>query len=123
VFEMASLNMKGPYELTTEKIDEVVTRTSTGNYALGEVRGSTFYVHYVGRSDNDVKGRLKWWVGKNPSRYTHFKFSYATSPKAAFEKECRNYHDFGGSDILDNDSHPDRPAGTDWKCPICDKFD
>lgn len=119
---MPSLNMQGPYRLSTEKIDEVITRTSPGNYALGYVRDNTFYVCYVGRSDTDVNGRLKEWVGKKP-KYTHFKFSYATSPKAAFEKECRNYHDFGGSDVLDNDYHPQRPEGTNWKCPICNIFD
>ena len=39
--------------------------------------------------------------------------------KAAFEKECRNFHDFGGVEKLDNDIHPDRPDGAAWKCPVC----
>jgi hypothetical protein len=120
---MASLDMKGSYPLTTQKINEVVTRTSAGNYALGYVSNSTFYVRYVGRSDDDVRARLKSWVGKNPTRYKQFKFSYATSPKAAFEKECHNYHDFGEREKLDNKSHPQRPAGTSWKCPVCDIYD
>uniref|UniRef100_A0A7V3J9S8 GIY-YIG nuclease family protein n=1 Tax=candidate division CPR3 bacterium TaxID=2268181 RepID=A0A7V3J9S8_UNCC3 len=120
---MASLDMEGPYRLTTEKIDEAVTRASPGNYALGYIQDSTFCVCYVGRSDDNVNGRLKQWVGEKPNRYTHFKFSYATSPKAAFEKECRNYHDFGGSAELDNEYHPKRPEGTNWKCPICNIFD
>jgi hypothetical protein len=106
------------YELTNQKIDEVVTRTSPGNYALGYVSNSTFDVRYVGRSDTDVNSRLKWWA--NNSRYKRFKFSYATSPKAAFEKECKNYHDFGGDKgKLDNDEHPQCPEGTNLKCPIC----
>ncbi len=113
--------MHGSYTLTREKIDEVVTRTSAGNYALGQVRNSTFHVRYVGRSDSDVNDRLKKWVGK--PRYPRFKFSYATSAKAAFEKECRNYHDFGETAKLDNDQHPERPAGTNWECPVCDIFD
>lgn len=47
---MATLNMNGPYELTTAKIDAVVTRTSPGNYALGYVNSeNTFIVQYVGR--------------------------------------------------------------------------
>lgn len=118
---MASLDMKGPYELTRAKITEVVTRTSPGNYALGYVNDkNTFIVQYVGRSDSDVAARLKNHVGK---KYKRFKFSYATSPKAAFEKECINYHDFGESDLLDNSVHPDRPAGASWKCPCCDIFD
>ena len=56
---MASLNMEGPYRLTKEKIDEVVTRKSPGNYGLGYVRDDIFYVCYVGRSDDDVNERLK----------------------------------------------------------------
>lgn len=118
---MASLNMKGPYELTTEKIDEKVTKTSAGNYALGRLSDASFPFSYVGRSDDDVNKRLKAWVGKS-TKYTHFKFSYATSPKAAFEKECKNYHDFGGSEKLDNDKHPERPYLSKWKCPECDIY-
>lgn len=116
---MATLDMNGPYDLTTEKIDEKITKTSAGNYALGHLNDDTFIVKYVGRADDDVNSRLKKWVGK----YKKFKFSYATSPKAAFEKECKNYHDFGENKSLDNDIHPDRPAGTSWKCPYCDNFE
>ena len=112
---MPSLDMNGPYELTNEKIDQTITRTTPGNYALGYVRELTFYVLYVGRSDDDVNARLKQWVGH--SRYTHFMFSYARSSRDAFEKECKNYHDF---DVPpDNKEHPKRPNGTDWKCPVC----
>lgn len=102
---MATLNMIGPYELTRSKINEVVTQTSPGNYALGYVNSeNTFIVQYVGRSDSDVASRLRQHVGE---KYKRFKYSYATSPKAAFEKECINYHDFGESRLLDNSIHPD----------------
>lgn len=112
--------MNGPYDLTNQKIDGVVTRTSPGNYALGYVSDSSFRVKYVGRSDDDLNRRLKSWVGER-SEYKKFKYSYATSPKAAFEKECKNYHDFGGSEELDNEQHPQCPYGTNWKCPVCYK--
>lgn len=118
---MATLNMNGPYVLTRTKVDEIVTRSSPGNYALGYVNDeNVFIVQYVGRADSDVAARIKQHVGE---RYKRFKFSYATSPKAAFEKECKNYHDFGGNWKLDNKIHPDRPAGTSWKCPCCNIFD
>jgi hypothetical protein len=117
---MASLEMDGPDDLDNETIDANVTRTSAGNYALGRVdEDGIFRVNYVGRSNDDVKDRLKSWVGKK-ANYKEFKFSYATSPKAAFEKECKNYHDFGGSEKLDNEIHPQRPEGTNWGCPSCD---
>jgi hypothetical protein len=116
---MASLGMQGPYPLSTAEIDRQITRTSAGNYALTRSTEGTFYVNYVGRSDNNLNGRLKDHVG---SKYSRFMFSPAASPKAAFEKECHNYHDFGGSEKLDNERHPDRPGGTDWKCPRCQIF-
>jgi hypothetical protein len=41
-------------------------------------------------------------VGNAESSYTRFAYSYAASAEAAFEKECRNYDDFGGRGELDN---------------------
>lgn len=114
---MPSLNMKGSYPLKDNAIDSHVSRRAPGNYALGYTKeGSTFIVQYVGRSDDDVNSRLHDWTDAG---FKRFKFSYATSAKAAFEKECRNYHDFGGSRKLKNKVHPDRPNGTHWKCPVC----
>ncbi len=118
---MAKLNMNGPYDFTSAKIDEIVTEKSAGNYALGYMDDKgVFVVKYIGRSDSDVNAELKSRL--NP-KYKKFKFSYASSAKTAFEKECQNYHDFGGSAKLDNAIHPARPAGKDWKCPVCTVFD
>jgi hypothetical protein len=114
-----SLGMTGPFDLNNEKIDELITKTSAGNYALGYLnKENSFIVKYVGRADSDLNGRLKDHVGE----YSKFKFSYATSPKAAFEKECANYHDFGEKNSLDNKIHPDRPTGSNWKCPYCNNY-
>lgn len=116
---MPTLEMSGPYPLTDSEIDARVTNTSPGNYALGYTNSDgTFIVKYVGRSDGNLNARLHDWAGK----YDKFKYSYATSPKAAFEKECQNYHDFGGKEKLDNKVHPDRPNGSGWKCPHCKIF-
>lgn len=118
---MALLNMQGPFDLTTLGVSNAVARGIAGNYGLGYVNDrNTFIVEYVGRSDVDVGGRLHDWIG---TKYKRFKYSYASSAKTAFEKECQNYHDFGGSGSLDNDAHPDRPNGMHWKCPVCDIFD
>lgn len=52
-------------------------------------------------------------VGMNvDSSYTRFAFSYAGSAAAAFDEECRNYHDFGGGDGLDNESPPRLTPGS-----------
>ena len=74
---MRSLEMSGSYPLSDEAIDEALTRTSPGNYALGYMDGDTFDVFYVGRSDSDVRQRLHEWVGM-PSRYEN----YASPAKA-----------------------------------------
>jgi hypothetical protein len=141
-FPLGPLEMSGSFPLDDAMIDEEVSRTSPGNYALGYMDAGTFVVFYVGRSDSDVKRRLHEWVGA-PSRYaryapatrapwaaqrrgpfpvdapaqgrvgtgvdssyTRFAYSYATSAEAAFQKECRNYDEFGGSDGLDNPARP-----------------
>jgi hypothetical protein len=144
-FPMEALGMSGSFPLDDEMIDEVVSRTGAGNYALGYREGDTFLVFYVGRSDSDVRRRLHEWVGapsryakyassaqaawgmrqragvpwdgpvqarveaRGESSYTHFAFSYASCPAAAFEKEWRNYHEFGGSVALDNTARPSSP--------------
>lgn len=122
---MPKLDMEGPFDFKSAVIDQVVTQTAPGNYALGrisETDGKTFIVGYVGRSDTDLNKELKARLGYG---YPAFKCSYATSPRDAFLKECRNYHDFGGSDSLKNDIHPARPGGTTWKCPTpgCTAFE
>jgi len=50
--------------------------------------------------------------------YTHFAFCYAPSAIVAFERECRDYHELGGSDGLDNPGHPQPPPGRPWACPV-----
>ncbi len=111
---MPSLNMKGPYPLNEDEINKQITKISPGNYAYGHTEDNTFYVQYVGRSDNDLNDRIKHGIGD----YEQFKYSYAKSAKEAYEKECQNYHDFGESK-LDNKNHPDKPDDTDYKCPVC----
>ena len=119
---MPNTGLNGPYKLSTERIDEIVTKKSPGVYVLERgIDPDSFVVNYVGRSDDDVNDRLKKWVGIKD--YRRFKFGYFSSPKAAFEKECIIYHDFDGpKGGLDNEVHPQRPEGSGWQCPSCDKF-
>ncbi len=153
-YPLGSLPTSGSHALTDERVDELVTRSSPGNYALGYMDGTTFMVFFVGRADSDLNHRLHDWVGA-PSRYrryapsaraacgsrhrgnsplgtpapgrvgiavdssyTRFAYSYAASVEAAFEEECRNYHELGGSDGLDNEGHPAPPSGSPWICPV-----
>lgn len=81
---MRSLEMSGSYPLSDDAVDEALTRTSPGNYALGYMDGDTFSVFYVGRSDSDVRQRLHEWVGL-PSRFEN----YASPTKASWEVHLR----------------------------------
>lgn len=115
---MASLGMgSSVYKFSKQEVNKVITKTGPGNYALGYLNANgRLRVCYVGRSDHNVASRIQDHLEKG---YTHFKFCYATSSWDAYKRECENYHDFGESDDLDNDIHPDRPDGTNWKCPCC----
>lgn len=117
-----TLDMGQMLDFNLKTINEEIIKTQAGNYALGYKKVNddgtgTFIVQYVGRADSNVKGRLKNHLSE--TKYKKFKFSYATSPKSAFEKECKNYHDF---ECPDNSIHPDRPDGANWKCPVCAIF-
>ena len=115
---MPNLNMNGPFDLDEPTIARMVTLKSPGNFALGYTREKQFVVRYIGRADADLPAELKQRIGE----YTSFKFSYLAEAKAAFDKQCRNFHDFGGTERLDNPGHPERPAGSNWVCPHCEHF-
>lgn len=122
---MASLNMGISYNLTYDEIDRLVLENSIGNYAYGYLNDKgVFIVCYIGRSDTDLKERIKHGIEDmkaNPNcRYERFKFSYADSIQEAYEKECQNYHDFGGEEgYLRNKEHPAKPDRYEGTCPIC----
>ena len=117
---MADTGLYGPYALTTEQTNAHVGH-GIGAYALGKLDTAvnTFYVYYVGRSDDDLNGRLHKWV----RHYTHFQYGFLDTVRAAFDKECRLYHDFGGKNLA-NKVHPARPPSADWPCPVvgCDEL-
>ena len=113
---MAKTGLLGPYQLTYDGIESAVTRKSAGVYVLGYTSAEgLFRIHYIGRSDSDVRDTLRRYIGSN----TAFKYGYFSSAKAAFEKECALYHDFSPPG---NKIHPDRPKGTSSTCPRCRFF-
>lgn len=122
---MASLSMGISYDLTYDEVDRVVASGHIGNYAYGYLNDKGFFiVRYVGRSDTDLRERIKHGIedmNADPNcRFERFKFSYAKSVGEAYEKECKNYHDFGGDrGFLKNRVHPAKPDGYVGSCPIC----
>lgn len=119
---MPTLNMKGPYPLTNKSVDAHIEPSIIGNYALGykNTKGK-FIVRYVGRS-TDLNQRIKDHLGEYFD-CNRFKCSEAKNESDAYEKECQNYHDFGGEQgNLYNKIHPARPSGLAGKlssCPVC----
>lgn len=109
---MASSGLRGPFTLTSDGIDQNVTRTSPGAYALGHKKNGKFRILYVGRSDTDVNDRLHDHIGK----FSKFKFEYYYSGEEAFLNECALYHDF---EPPKNKNHPDKLDGSNMRCPIC----
>ncbi len=109
---MPSSGLYGPHPLTLAGVSANVKGVGPGAYALGKTDANgTFYVDYVGRSDDDLAARLQ---RHTPEKYPQFKHAFYPSAKAAFEKECNLYHDFNPPD---NKVHPARPRGTNWTCP------
>lgn len=129
---MASLDMDGPFALDSKTIQSRVAG-NPGNFALGTLTDKKrFAVRIVGRSDEDLQKTLlkelrrgtgqpgffaRLFTGKK--RINAFKFSHARDAEAAFAKECRNFHNFGGTAKLANKSHPQPPAGLKMACPYC----
>ena len=112
-----SLDMKGSFPFDEKTIEDKVSPKQKGNYALGKKNeGGTFLVSYVGRSDTELRDELKARLETHD--LSLFKFSYADSKEEAFNKECKNYHDFNPPQ---NKNHPDSPNGMNLNCTICGK--
>lgn len=114
---MPKSDLYGPFSLTADGVSNAVKGIGPGAYALGNSQSDGFHIEYVGRSDDDLAKRLQDHV---PEHYLQFKYGFYDSAKAAFEKECRLYHDFNPPD---NKVHPARPKNANWSCPVCVIFD
>lgn len=115
-FKMATaMGLKsGPHMLTASGVNAAVLYKSPGAYALGKMgTDGIFYIDYVGRSDDDVAGRLKQHI---PEAYQQFFFGYYRTAQAAYEKECWLYHTFRPAD---NVVHPAKPKNSRSICPEC----
>jgi hypothetical protein len=116
---MATLKMgQQSYSFDAKTIEVRVQKNKIGNYGLGFVKDDSFKVRYVGRSDSDLQSELKDKLSTKSKTRQRFKFTYASSPKEAFEKECTNYHDY--IEYVENEIHSPRPKGKDYPCPISD---
>jgi hypothetical protein len=130
---LATLDMDGPYELSRKAVQATVTHALPGTFAIGHRdRSGRFAVQYIGRDDANVAQALIQALGKGigqpglmgrmlggKQQANAFKFSYANSAQAAYEKQCRSFHAFGETRSLENGQHPSPPSGSGLKCPMC----
>lgn len=110
---MSELQLQGPFKFDRQGVSQALTARLPGVYAFGHTDAEgTFIIEKVGRSDDDVRRPLETSV----ECYSQFAFQVCASPKAAFENECRLFHN-----CLDVRSyvHPVGPEGSYWKCPEC----
>jgi hypothetical protein len=108
--------MNGNYNLDTATITRLVTRTSPGAYILSRVKNPAsgkWNADYVGRSDDDLAGRLKSHAAAG--KYSMFWFDYTTGTCGAYELECTWWHQY---QPRDNQIHPATPANGNCKCPV-----
>jgi hypothetical protein len=105
-----------PYQLTKLDLDVAFARDKAemiGNYIVELYFERNVVRRKAGRPDEQpLKDRLATYLD---SKYTRFRYKFAASKAAAFEQECRDYHQFDGRS--DNEIHPDRPNGTKLVCP------
>jgi hypothetical protein len=116
---MTNSHLYGPFELKAATIDRKVPKGIVGNFLLGETSQEScgFSVSSIGRSDTDLNGELKKYVGN----FKHFQFSYAFSKYDAFYLECSHHHTFKKAINGNAKKHPEPPEGCNWFCPICGK--
>lgn len=87
-----------------------------GNYRIGNVVDSSFNVCYIGRAtDQPLQKRMLQHTEYLDDNF-YFDFNAAQTDDEAIERECIDFHSFGGDDEwLDNEYHPSMPEGEE--CP------
>ena len=113
--------MEGPFQLADSVIDVVIKHTGPAVFLLRRIEETPEYAYYrgfVGRTgDDDLAQTLKQWLG---SDYRVFCFEYVESPEAAFELQCKLWHELDGPDgKLDNERHPKPDKNQPVRCPVC----
>ena len=115
--------MEGPFQLAHGVIDVVAGDPQPAVFLLRRIETTPEFAHYRGRlgrtrSGESLAQALTRFVG---SAYRVFWFEHASSAGAAFQRECRLWHELDGPvGVLDAPCHP-QPLGTDGPrcCPVC----
>jgi hypothetical protein len=109
---MTRVALLGPHRLGFDEIETSVPRVRPGVYLLGHLdHKNAFYLKAIGRFDVDLQTGLRGLIGSGG----HFKFQVAPTSRAAFEYECKLFHDLRPNSSI----HPVRSENKDWTCPYC----
>lgn len=112
---MSGLTLKGPFGLNFDTINDEIVDGCPGVFTLGFTDHlGRFCITYVGSAGAELKSVLRGFIGTSQQ----FKFLLMPEHEAAFVKECELFHQFNP---LGNFLHPERPAGSHWKCPRCQR--
>ena len=110
--------MKGPYSFTETNVDGNALAQS-GSYILVDDNNIAIY---VGRSDSDLKARLKKHFSEKETnecirknRISVFYIENSQSPYEAYMLECEWYHKYAPTC---NSIHPSK-AHINWNCYVC----
>jgi predicted GIY-YIG superfamily endonuclease len=118
------MSWNGPIALDQANVNNL--RSSPGTYIIGYAGGTKSYGSYVGRSDDNLKGRVQQHLPSNEQNAClksrscdRFWYQYHATAKDAYEQECTTFHGVdGGNGYSCNDIHPAK-SNQSWKCPVC----
>lgn len=112
------------YPLNVDSVEaNVPDGVVPANYRIGRLVGQSYTVIYVGRvdyrQDCGLKDRMLEHIGEFYGN-CYFEWNNATSPLAAYKRECQDYHCWGQYGHLENKIHPRKPEGySQTVCPVC----
>jgi len=112
----AESNMQAHFELTTERVRNVVPENAVGFYRLGNVVDGQFWPEYFGRSDRNLQSRLIDHA-RDYEGVSQFSPVVTENIQRAYQLECREWHLQG--EEMENEIHPARPRLIAYQCPYC----
>jgi hypothetical protein len=109
---MSTSTLLGPHRLDFDEIEAHVPRVTPGVFVTGHLNyQDKFLMKAIGRSDCDLRTGLRELIGSGG----HFLYCVTPTSKAAFEEECRLFHELRPNTPI----HPVRSENKNWTCPYC----
>jgi hypothetical protein len=100
--------LEGPYPLTLDSLESFVGRSPGAYIILGTNNKGV----YVGRSDDDLRGKMKQHA---PNPILRFFFEHTRTAMDAYNLECLWYHQYEPQEKV---IHPGKSHSV-WSCLAC----